>query len=89
MRSVRALALIPLVLFLAFAACTTDVVVDGHDHGDEEDVLLSDPDLPNRHLFAAGATVGDVARTACSTAGVKPLAQRLPSPRSTACGPTP
>ncbi|MBP8808895.1 MAG: carboxypeptidase regulatory-like domain-containing protein [Kofleriaceae bacterium] len=77
MRSVRALALIPLVLFLAFAACTTDVVVDGHDHGDEEDVLLSDPDLPDRHLFAAGATVGDVARTACSTAGVKPLAQQL------------
>jgi len=66
--------------FLALAACTTDVTVDGvdpdADDGDE-DIFLSDPDLPDRNLFAAGATVGDVARTACSTAGVKPLATQL------------
>ena len=33
--------------------------------------------MPDNNLFAAGATVGDVARTACSTAAVKPLAQQL------------
>ncbi len=58
-------------------ACTTEVTVEGGDHDEGEDVFLSDPDLPDRTLFAAGATVGDVARTACSTAGVKPLAQQL------------
>lgn len=65
--------------FLALTACTTDVTVDGidSDGGEDEDIFLSDPDLPDRNLFAAGATVGDVARTACSTAGVKPLATQL------------
>lgn len=65
--------------FLALTACTTDVTVDGiePDHDEGENILHSDPDLPDRNLFAAGATVGDVARTACSTAGVKPLATQL------------
>ncbi|MBK7193121.1 MAG: D-alanyl-D-alanine carboxypeptidase family protein [Myxococcales bacterium] len=65
------------VALFALLACTTEVTVEGSDHDEGEDVFLSDPDLPDRMLFAAGATVGDVARTACSTAGVKPLAQQL------------
>lgn len=66
--------LVAAFLVLATAACSV-TVEDGDESG--EDILLSDPDLPDRTLFAAGATVGDVARTACSTAGVRPLAEQL------------
>lgn len=63
-------------LALAFvSACS--VTVGGDDAENDEDILLSDPDVPDRSLFAIGTTVGDVARTACSTAGVRPLAEQL------------
>jgi len=66
------------VAALLVTACT--VTVEGEldlDEDNDQDILLQDPDLPDRALFALGATVGDVARTACSTAGVKPLAEQL------------
>ncbi len=81
-----------LLLAAAFVAtligACTDVTVDdgigtgddpGDEHGDDgdHDILLADPDAPDRWLFAATTTVGQVARTACSTAGVRPLAEQL------------
>lgn len=71
-----------MIAALVLGACATDVTVDdGTDAMDEDDgeqdILLRDPDLPDRWLFAAGATVGQVARTACSTAGVRALSLQL------------
>jgi hypothetical protein len=54
-----------------------DVMVESQEQDPDHDVLLSDPDIPDRHSFRASATVGNVARTACSTAGVRPLAEQL------------
>lgn len=81
-----AVALVMLSLVAAVAACATDVVVDDGSQTDAEDgveeevvhdVFLRDPDIPDRFLFAANQTVGQVARTACSTAGVRPLSEQL------------
>ncbi len=74
-----------MVVALVVAGCATDVIVDdgttdpdSHDEDDgEHDILLSDPDVPDRWLFVAATTVGQVARTACSTAGVRPLSEQL------------
>lgn len=65
------------IIATSLAACATDVTVEGGDHDEGEDVLLSDPEAPDHALYAAGSTVGDVARTACSTAAAKPLAQQV------------
>ncbi len=87
----RSLARGHLVLATALAllaACdvTVDagssVDADDHDHADDEhdhehDVLSRDPELPDRWVYAATTTVGQVARTACSTAGVRPLSEQL------------
>lgn len=73
----RSVAVAFLFALSALTACDTEVTVDGFDETNEEDILLSDPDEPDRSLFAPTATVGDVARTACSTAAVKPLAKQL------------
>jgi hypothetical protein len=80
--SIRRLALAALVATLSLAgACATDVTVDGEDVTDEydgeENVLLSDPDVPDRFVCAAGTTVGAIARTACSTAGAAALSEQL------------
>ena len=82
---VRSFALAALVAAASLAACATDVTVDGADSsaddGDdyegEENVLLSNPDLPDRFVFAGGTTVGAIARTACSTAGAAGLSEQL------------
>ena len=74
------------LLLVMLAGCATDVTVEdetdapGHDEDEEHvehDVFLRDPDVPDRFLFAANTTVGQVARTACSTAGVRPLSEQL------------
>jgi hypothetical protein len=74
-------------LSMSLSACATDVSVDGADpdatdtdpssYEGEQDELLSNPDLPDRFVFAAGTTVGAVARTACSTAGAVALSEQL------------
>jgi len=80
--SSRSFALALLVaLGAAHAACATDVAVDDSAALDDDDgddnVLLSDPDLPDRFVFAGATTVGAVARTACSTAGARGLSEQL------------
>ena len=85
--SVRALVLVSLLLASTLAACATDVTVDGRDvdaevddpdaYDGEENVLLADPDVPDRFVFAGGTTVGAIARTACSTAGAAALSEQL------------
>ena len=66
------------VAMLAVVMSFSCVVGDASDDEDiDHDVLLRDPDIPDRHSFRAAATVGMVARTACSTAGVRPLAEQL------------
>lgn len=87
-RSARVLVLSSvLVLGATLAACATDVTVDGadatagddglDDYDGEVNVLLSDPDLPDRFVFSAATTVGAIARTACSTAGARALSEQL------------
>lgn len=79
-----ALAVLSFVLAGVAAACATDVSVDGADAVDdpdgydgEQDELLSNPDLPDRFVFAAGTTVGAIARAACSTSGAAALSEQL------------
>ena len=72
-----------LVALLTLGGCASDVTIDGEDPdatGDddnEHDILLRDPETPDRWVFAVATTVGQVARTACSTAGVRPLSEQL------------
>jgi hypothetical protein len=83
----RALAPASLVLAALIAGCATNVTVDDPDavgdrddpaaYDGEENELLSNPDLPDRFVFAAGTTVGAIARTACSTAGAAALSEQL------------
>ncbi len=85
--SARALVLVSLLLASTLAACATDVTVDGSDvdaevddpdaYEGEENVLLADPDVPDRFVFAGATTVGAIARTACSTAGAAALSEQL------------
>lgn len=87
MSSARVLVLASLLLASTVAGCATDVTVDGADvtaddpgltdYDGEENVLLADPDVPDRFVFAAGTTVGAIARTACSTAGAAALSEQL------------
>jgi hypothetical protein len=73
------------LVLVMLAGCATDVTVDdgtgpdatSEDDLNEQDILLRDPDLPDRWLFAGNTTVGQVARTACSTAGVRALSEQL------------
>jgi hypothetical protein len=66
------------ILVVVMSGSCVDVLVDGPDAEDvPHDVFLRDPDIPDRHVARAGQTVGMVARTACSTAGVRPLAEQL------------
>jgi hypothetical protein len=76
------------LVMLSLVACASDVTVEDGTDLDAEDVddaeegvvhevFLRDPDLPDRFLFAGNQTVGQVARTACSTAGVRPLSEQL------------
>ncbi len=74
--------LLAVLALLLASACTSDVTIedgdaDAHEDDGEHDILLRNPDVPDRWLFAAGSTVGQVARTACSTAGVRPLSEQL------------
>jgi Carboxypeptidase regulatory-like domain/D-alanyl-D-alanine carboxypeptidase len=80
----RSLALLALLALVGstVAACATDVTLDGtevvaDDDEGEENVLLSDPDVPDRFVFAGTTTVGAIARTACSTAGARALSEQL------------
>lgn len=75
-------AVLVLAAAIAAGSCTTDVTIDedtdAHDHDDgEHDILLRDPEIPDRWTFAGATTVGQVARTACSTAGVRALSLQL------------
>ena len=74
--SMRSAVVACLAAVLVLGCSVTVEGVEDEYEGDE-DILLSDPDVSDRALFAISATVGDVARTACSTAGVRPLAEQL------------